>query len=101
VEKDNRLDKGLKPAEIADVCEAHGLDIPGCRPTTPPDQRSMQTGRVLKRIFVEESSIEVGGFRISREAHQEFNSDQRRTMTVHYHRFESLNGACVPCVPKQ
>jgi len=89
VEKDNRLEEGLKPAEIADVCEAHGLDVPGCRPGTPADQVSMQVGKVLKRIFADESSIEVGGFRISREARQEYNSVRRETMTVHYHKFES------------
>jgi hypothetical protein len=59
----------------------------------------MQTGKVLKRIFAEESSIEIGGFRISRVAHQEYNRDQRKTITVHYHRFESDDSACAPCVP--
>jgi hypothetical protein len=98
VEKDNRLEEGLKPAEIADICEAHGLDIPGCRPGTSADQISMQTGKVLKRIFAEEPSIEVGGFRISREAQQEYNQ-QRQNITVHYHKFESANGSCAPCAP--
>ena len=105
IQKDNRLDDGLKPAEIADVCEAHGLDIPGCRPGIPTDQISMQTGKVLKRIFSEEPSIEVGGFQISREAHQEYNSTRRETIAVHYHKFSVPQTEkcppCTPCPPKE
>lgn len=61
----------------------------------------MQSGKVLKRIFAEESSIEVGGFRISRDTRQEYNPDQRKRIPVHYHRFEAAAKKRVPCVPSE
>jgi hypothetical protein len=89
-EKDNRLGDGLKPGEIVDLCEAHGVDIPGCQASADDTQRSMAAGRILKRLFsgAVNKILEAGGYLIRRESRSEYNHEQRREMPVHYHFFE-------------
>jgi hypothetical protein len=79
VEQKNRLNDGLKAAQIAGICETDGIDIPGCDSDALKDQIPMQIGKVLKRIFAEQPAIEVSGFNVVREIIQEYNPDRRRT----------------------
>jgi hypothetical protein len=83
--KDGRLDEAFKPSEIADLCDAHGIDIPGVRPTTSTEQIKLVTGKVLGRIFREKLTVRTGGFEVTRETRKEWNEDQRREVPVHYH----------------
>jgi hypothetical protein len=86
-EKDARLEEGLKPAEIAEICEAHGVDIPHCGGSSDDKQRSLATGKILKRLFSDSENIEVGGYLIRRESREDYNQ-QRQKIIVHYHFFE-------------
>jgi hypothetical protein len=87
-EKDDRLEKALKPAEISELCEAHGIDIPGCSTRTDDDQKSMTTGKILKRLFANTNTIEVGSYLIRRETRDEYNPFRKAHLPVHYHFFE-------------
>jgi len=87
-EKSGKLEEGLKPAEIANLCDAQGIEIPGVREFSDDTQRSMAAGKILKRIFSETSGIEVGGYQVRRESSTEYNAARKENMTVHYHYFE-------------
>lgn len=86
-EKDDRLVDALKPAEIVEICENHGIDVPGCRINMDDKQVLMQAGKVLKRIFRENATVMAGGFEITRETLREYSPERRRETDVHYHRF--------------
>jgi hypothetical protein len=87
-ERDNRLGEGLKPAEVANLCEAHGVDIPGSRALSDDTQRSMAAGKILKRLFSGTDNLESGGYLIRRETHNEYNQQRQENMPSHYHFFE-------------
>jgi hypothetical protein len=88
VEKDKRLSQGLKPAEIADLCENHGIDIPGIRGDADSQKIILQTGRVLKRVFATSGDLQVGGFKVIRTTEIEYSLERQQNMQQHLHRFE-------------
>jgi hypothetical protein len=88
VEKDKRLEEGLKPAEIADLCENHGIDIPGIRGDCDSQKIILQTGRVLKRLFANSGDLQVGGFQVVRTTETEYSMERQANLKQHLHRFE-------------
>jgi hypothetical protein len=87
VKKDNRLDEKLRPGEIADLCEQHGINLPGCQDGFPPDQLLMRTGKILKRIFGDAQSKTVGGISVTHSIQTEYDSESRNNRTVNFHEF--------------
>jgi hypothetical protein len=90
VEIDNRLEEGLKPNEITEICENHNLVIPGAERMTDITQVNMQTGRVLKRIFAKQSEVSISGFKVIRTTFEEYDPGLRTNVKKHYHTFERL-----------
>ena len=88
VEKDKRLSEGLKPAEIANLCENHDIDIPGIRGASDSQKNTLQTGKILKRLFTGQSDLEVSGFKVSRTAHKEYIQARQEWLEQHFHQFE-------------
>jgi hypothetical protein len=91
VEADGRLEEGLRPNEIIEICENHGLSIPGTEHITDSSQTSMRTGRLLKRIFVKQAEVSVSGFSITRSSFEEYDPVLQTKINKHYHMFERLN----------
>ena len=91
VEKENRLNTGLRASQIADICEGSDINIPGCGLSLAGDQIPMQIGKVLKRIFAEQHSIEVSGFNVVREIIEEYNEDRKENMTLAHYTFARLS----------
>lgn len=91
VEKSKRLGEGLKPAEITDLCESHGLYIPGSKPDHDDSKRCMIVGKILKRLFSDTKTLESGGFQIERKLGTEYNMFRQENIAVHYHTFERKN----------
>jgi Domain of unknown function (DUF3854) len=93
IEKRDRLEEGLKPSEIADLCEAFSIDIPGAGKThvLDPDQAfkraSLAAGRSLARIFLKVETVETGGFVVRREESSEYNSEYRKNLRAYHHYF--------------
>jgi hypothetical protein len=50
----------------------------------------MAAGRILNKLFTDADNnrLTVGGYLVRREQRQEYNQDQRRTMSVSYFWFE-------------
>jgi hypothetical protein len=85
--KDDRLDEKFRPSEIANLCEAHGIDIPGCRPGLPSDQVSMQTGKLLKRIFRDQREKLLAGISVQHSSAQEYNPQRQEYVAVNFYAF--------------
>lgn len=90
IEADARLEEGLKPNEITEICENHALAIPGAEHMTDSTQVNMQTGRVLKRIFAKQSEVLISGFKVTRSTFEEYDPGLRTKINKHYHLFERL-----------
>ena len=53
----------------------------------------MHAGKLLERIFREDSSVMTGGFEAVRETRHERDPDRKNNLDVHYHRFYSAREA--------
>jgi hypothetical protein len=86
VEQAGKLDEGLRPGELVDLCAARGLRVPGFGSHTSDDQQTMAAGRILNKLFADADSngLTVGGYLVRRDQRQEYNPDQRRTICVNY-----------------
>lgn len=88
VEKDKRLDEGLTASEIADICQGHGIEMPGVRTFANLDQCAMYAGSLLGRVFREASEIFIDRYKIRREGREEYLADYRKMRTKFYHWFK-------------
>jgi hypothetical protein len=96
VDKLKRLEEGLRANDVIEVCEATGVQIPGCYEVTPPDRIPMVIGKILKPIFSSALTVEVGGYRVRRETRDEYDPENRMNRPVHYH-FFTRGEECSPC----
>jgi hypothetical protein len=66
VASEGRLPATLTASEICEVCDQHGVDLPGESKDAPP----IQAGRLLAKVFKESPSADVDGFQITKEVRQ-------------------------------
>jgi hypothetical protein len=88
VEKAGKLNEGLKPSDIAELCDEVSLSIPRCPADADEKSRNITVGKILRALYEEETVLEVGGFLIYRESSVETNAATRKTYTVYRHLFE-------------
>jgi hypothetical protein len=74
---DNRLDEGLSPSDILDICEGRGIEFPGKVSTTNPDQLAMYVGRLLSRIFRETNETIIDRYKVCRESRVDYRQGSR------------------------
>jgi Domain of unknown function (DUF3854) len=91
VQDANRLGEGLLSSELAQICADEGLEIPQCRPNADEDERSMTIGKILKRLFKDETALIVGGWNVGRKSWEEYDPATRNKRTRYYHFFERIN----------
>ncbi len=92
-EKQNWFGKegGFTSGQIAELCETYGVQFPGVNGFIPDQQRSMITGKLLKRLFREFDERATGGFIVKRETREHYDARQRKTYPVHFHLFRRAN----------
>jgi Bifunctional DNA primase/polymerase, N-terminal len=103
VEQSGKMDEGLRPGEIVDLCTSRGVVIPGHSRYADEDQQRMLVGRILNKIFTDANSISVGGFQVRRDQREEYSTERRRNININYFWFErpssEASGTCAPCAP--
>jgi hypothetical protein len=81
VHKSDQCGVKLSATEIAAICNAAAIDIPGCRPGAELSQQSQRIGTLFGPLFEESEVIGVEGFevqRIQEEAYDENRKEYRR-----------------------
>lgn len=66
IASEGRLSAALTASEICELCDLHGIELPGSAKDTP----AIQAGRLLARVFRETAMVELDGFQITRELRQ-------------------------------
>ena len=64
VSGENRLGVALTASELAELCDLHGIAIPG-KPTDE-DRAKRQVGSLCKQLFRESETVDVDGFQVAR-----------------------------------
>ena len=83
---EGHIGKTLAAAQLADICEESGIDLPG-RKDSPEDPK-FRIGRTLGRLFKEGQAIDentarltVDGIAVTRETFIEYDADDRHEKT--------------------
>jgi hypothetical protein len=69
------------------------VDLYGASKGMTDDQRLMLVGKSLKRIFLESKEVTVGGFKVTREQRDEYNTVTRKLVPLFYHRLSHPESA--------
>jgi hypothetical protein len=89
-EKEGKLGEAFKAAEILEMCEKHGIDVPGGGPRLDEKQVLMLAGKILGRLFRDGSTVMAGGFQVTRETREEWNAEVKRNRPIHYYWFRDV-----------
>jgi hypothetical protein len=65
VVEENRLGENLTATNLVDMCDTHGVDIPGLK-TATPDAAKKRIGVLLGNVFKETTSVGLDDFQIIR-----------------------------------
>jgi hypothetical protein len=92
VQDAKKVGEGLRSAELAQICADESLEIPQCRANADGDERAMVIGKIMKRLFKDETTLIVGGWSVGRQSWEEYDSVDRHKKVRYYHTFERING---------
>ncbi|MBU0716122.1 MAG: hypothetical protein KJ964_12265 [Verrucomicrobia bacterium] len=66
VEADQRLDEEIMASSIGELCDAHGIEIPGLRDASDEIGRNKRIGVLMKKAFGDVDHVEIDRYRIKR-----------------------------------
>ncbi len=91
VEQAGKLDEGLRPGELVDLCMARGLKVPGCGSHTSDEQQTMAAGRILNKLFADAGAdgLMVGGYFVKKDRRQQYDQKRHETLTINYFWFSN------------
>ena len=87
VKAENQCGDELTASTIVEVCQNHGLDIPGLKNLTDDDQAKMRVGTVMSNLFRNTNPVQVEEFGVTRSSMTEYSESQRRELTVKTYHF--------------
>jgi hypothetical protein len=89
VEEQSRLSEALLAREIIDICQALGIEVPGFRGFIGSEQLLMHVGKILGRIFREESETKIDRYQIRKDSRKEHRPlEAGGDFFKHYYWFE-------------
>ena len=68
VKAENQCGDELNASTIVEVCQNHGLDIPGLKNLNDDDQAKMRLGTVMSNLFRNTNSVRVEEFEVTRSS---------------------------------
>jgi hypothetical protein len=91
VERDHKIgSEGLTSAQIVELCETHGIQLPGVNHSLPTEQLLMMVGKMFKRLFRETDSLGTGGVIVRRETREVYKTERRENMLITHYCFERV-----------
>jgi len=94
VQQSDQCGEELSATEIAGICEAAAIQIPGCRPGAELDQQSRRIGSLVGPLFKESEVIEVEGFVIKRVQHKAYDDERKEYRLRKSYCFEKNQEIC-------
>jgi hypothetical protein len=91
VEDAGKVGEGLHSIELAQICADEGLEIPQCNSNADGSERAMVIGKLLKRLFKDETKIIAGSWTVQRTSCTEYDPQERRERPRYYHSFERVD----------
>jgi hypothetical protein len=88
VENKDRWEEAFSASEIADLCQSKGIELPGSTRITNDEQLSMHTGRLLGRLFADDTPVEIDRYKITRQTRQEYGANHKGIISKHYYFFQ-------------
>lgn len=73
VESEKRIGESLIASELCELCDLHGVEIPGESKAGSED--NIRAGRLLRRVFKDGNSVDVDGFQITRAVYFQTRHD--------------------------
>ena len=91
VKRSGQCDEQLSATEIASICNAASIDVPGCYPGAELDQQARRIGGLLGPVFSESELIEVEEFRVQRIHDKAYDEKRSENRPCKLYRFEIRN----------
>jgi hypothetical protein len=66
VVKVGRMGRGMIASELVELCQIHGLEIPGAK-ETDEERAKMKVGMLMRRVFKDAPEIKVDGYKVNRD----------------------------------
>ena len=63
---EGQLGESLIASALVELCDLHGLDIPGLKNPTDEDRARKQVGMLMRRVFQTTPTVELDGFKVTR-----------------------------------
>lgn len=82
VEADQRLDEEIMAGGIGELCEAHGIEIPGLRDASDETTRNKRVGILMKKAFNEADQIDIDRCRVRRTEKEHYYQDAQQYKTL-------------------
>ena len=87
VKAENQCGDELNASTIVEVCQNHGLDIPGLKNLNDDDQAKMRVGTVMSNLFRNTNSVRVEEFEVTRSSRTEYSESRRKDITFKTYQF--------------
>jgi hypothetical protein len=94
VQQSDQCGEELSATEIAGICEAAAIEIPGCRPGAELDQQSRRIGSLFGPLFKGSKVIEVEGFVIKRVQDKAYDDERKEYRLCKSYCFEKNQEIC-------
>ena len=66
VERDGKFGRRLAASDLIDLCELHGIEVPGTSPSATEDQFRRQAGVLMRRVFGGTDHVQIDNFSVRR-----------------------------------
>jgi hypothetical protein len=92
VDNSDQCGEELSATQIAAICEAAAIDIPGCRSGAELKQQSQRIGSLFGPLFKESDVIVVEGFKVERIQDEAYDKERKEYRQCRSYRFEKRSG---------
>jgi hypothetical protein len=90
IKKAERLDEKFRPSEIADICDACAIDIPGCRIGLSPEQQHMVVGKNLRRLYKDTEVRQITGITVTHSTDREYHEKRQEWIPYNLYEFSEI-----------
>jgi len=87
VEADQRLDEDIMAGSIGELCEDHGIEIPGLRDASNEVGRNKRVGILMKKAFGEAEEIPIDRCHVRRKKTEKYDQTEQRYRTLRAYTF--------------
>jgi hypothetical protein len=96
-EAEARLDELLTASDIAEICAAHSLEIPGVSSDALDSKVLLRIGQIMGKAFKNSQIVDCDGFEIVKTEVSQYNEERRRDVTLKKYAIRRFAPRCASC----